>query len=70
MTATLFTNVRIIDGDGKKPFNGQVLVKGNRIKKGWGGFRGPCSVTTLLRCWRPAIGAVCNDYYSCCFSLK
>ena len=33
MTATLFTNVRIIDGDGKKPFNGQVLVKGNRIKK-------------------------------------
>ena len=33
MTATLFTNVRIIDGTGKKPFTGQVLVKGNRIKK-------------------------------------
>ena len=33
MTATLFTNVRIIDGNGKRPFNGQVLVKGNRIKK-------------------------------------
>ena len=33
MTSTLFTNVRIIDGDGKKPFNGQVLIKGNRIRK-------------------------------------
>ena len=31
MTATLFTNVRIIDGSGEAPFAGEVLVKGNRI---------------------------------------
>jgi imidazolonepropionase-like amidohydrolase len=33
MTATLFKNVRIIDGNGKKPFAGEVLVEGNRIKR-------------------------------------
>jgi imidazolonepropionase-like amidohydrolase len=33
MTATLFRNVRIIDGNGKKPFAGEVLVEGNRIKR-------------------------------------
>jgi imidazolonepropionase-like amidohydrolase len=33
MAATLFTNVRVIDGDGDEPFNGAVLVEGNRIKK-------------------------------------
>jgi len=32
MAATLFTNVRVIDGDGDEPFNGAVLVEGNRIK--------------------------------------
>jgi len=31
--AILFKNVRIIDGSGKKPVAGEVLVKGNRIKK-------------------------------------
>lgn len=31
MTATLFTNVRVIDGTGKAPFAGQVLVRANRI---------------------------------------
>ena len=31
MTATLFTNVRVIDGTGEAPFAGEVLVKGNRI---------------------------------------
>ena len=33
MGSTLFTNVKIIDGNGKKPFSGEVLVEGNRIKK-------------------------------------
>lgn len=33
MTATLFRNVRVIDGDGGDPFAGEVLVEGNRIKK-------------------------------------
>jgi len=32
MSATLFTNVRIIDGSGAQPFNGEVLIEGNRIK--------------------------------------
>ena len=32
MTQTLFTNVRIFDGSGKKPYRGEVLVQGNRIK--------------------------------------
>ena len=31
MTANLFTNVRVIDGTGEKPFAGEVLVNGNRI---------------------------------------
>lgn len=31
MTATLFTNVRVIDGTGEAPFAAEVLVKGNRI---------------------------------------
>ena len=31
MTATLFTNVRVIDGTGAAPFAGEVLVKGHRI---------------------------------------
>ena len=30
---TLFKNVSIIDGSGAKPYKGQVLVEGNRIKK-------------------------------------
>ncbi len=32
MSATLFTNVTIIDGSGEAPFAGEVLVVGNRIK--------------------------------------
>ena len=32
MTQTLFTNVRIFDGSGKKLYRGEVLVQGNRIK--------------------------------------
>lgn len=31
MTATLFTNVSVIDGTGAEPFAGEVLVKGNRV---------------------------------------
>jgi len=31
MAATLFTDVRVIDGSGAAPFAGEVLVKGNRI---------------------------------------
>ena len=30
--SVLFTNVRILDGSGAKPFAGEVLVAGNRIK--------------------------------------
>lgn len=30
--STLFTNVQVIDGSGAAPFNGEVLVEGNRIK--------------------------------------
>jgi imidazolonepropionase-like amidohydrolase len=33
MSSTLFTNVRIIDGSGEQPFNGEVLVQGNRISR-------------------------------------
>ena len=31
MSETLFTNVSVIDGTGAKPFDGAVLVQGNRI---------------------------------------
>ena len=33
MGDVLFTNVRIIDGDGAPPYTGEVLVKGNRIER-------------------------------------
>ena len=33
MTQTLFTNVRILDGTGKEPYAGSVLVDGNRIRQ-------------------------------------
>ncbi|MBM3517231.1 MAG: amidohydrolase family protein [Alphaproteobacteria bacterium] len=33
MAQTLFTNVEIFDGTGKKPYPGEVLVQGNRIKR-------------------------------------
>jgi imidazolonepropionase-like amidohydrolase len=33
MGQTLFTNVRIFDGSGKKLFPGEVLIQGNRIQK-------------------------------------
>ena len=33
MARTLFTNVSIFDGSGAKPYTGEVLVEGNRIKK-------------------------------------
>ncbi|HEY0524418.1 MAG TPA: amidohydrolase family protein [Stellaceae bacterium] len=32
MARTLFSNVRIIDGSGAEPYDGHVLVEGNRIK--------------------------------------
>ncbi|HWI84746.1 MAG TPA: amidohydrolase family protein [Sphingomonas sp.] len=32
-TATLFSNVNILDGTGAQPFRGDVLVRGNRIEK-------------------------------------
>ena len=31
MDSTLYTNVRVIDGSGEKPFNGEVLVEGEHI---------------------------------------
>ena len=33
MANTLFTNVRIFDGSGDQPYNGEVLVQGNRIAR-------------------------------------
>lgn len=33
MARTLFTNVKIFDGSGKRPFAGEVLVQGNMIQK-------------------------------------
>ena len=33
MANQLFTNVSIFDGSGKKPYSGEVLVQGNRIKE-------------------------------------
>ena len=33
MARTLFTNVKVFDGSGSKPFPGEVLVQGNRIEK-------------------------------------
>jgi len=33
MANQLFTDVSVFDGTGKKPFSGEVLVQGNRIKK-------------------------------------
>ncbi len=33
MAQTLFTNVMVFDGSGSKPFPGEVLVQGNRVKK-------------------------------------
>ncbi len=33
MARTLFTNVKVFDGSGSKPFPGEVLVQGNRISK-------------------------------------
>ena len=40
MADVLFTNARVFDGSGEQPFNGDVLVQGNRITRvtrtGWG----------------------------------
>ena len=33
MSDVMFTNVRIFDGGGEAPFNGDVLVQGNRISR-------------------------------------
>jgi imidazolonepropionase-like amidohydrolase len=33
MSSTLFTNVRILDGSGAQPYQGEVLVQGNRISR-------------------------------------
>ena len=37
MSDTLFTNVKIFDGSGSEPYQGEVLVHGNRIKSIGGG---------------------------------
>ncbi|MBV9018034.1 MAG: amidohydrolase family protein [Alphaproteobacteria bacterium] len=39
MSNVLFTNVRIIDGDGAPPYSGEVLVQGNRIARVARGIR-------------------------------
>jgi imidazolonepropionase-like amidohydrolase len=40
MSNVLFTNVRVFDGSGEQPYNGEVLVQGQRIarvqRSGWG----------------------------------
>jgi imidazolonepropionase-like amidohydrolase len=41
MSNTLFTNVRIFDGNGGMPFHGAVQVAGNRIHKIWRGASPP-----------------------------
>ena len=45
MADVLFTNVRVFDGGGEAPFNGDVLVQGNRIsrvvKAAYGGRQAP-----------------------------
>jgi N-acyl-D-aspartate/D-glutamate deacylase len=33
MADVVFTNVRILDGTGQNPYNGSVLVRGNRIRQ-------------------------------------
>ena len=33
MSSTLYTGVQVLDGSGEKPFFGEVLIQGNRIKQ-------------------------------------
>ena len=33
MARTVFTNVSIYDGNGKRPYRGEVSIQGNRIEK-------------------------------------
>ncbi len=44
MSKTLFTNVRILDGSGSAPFDGQVLVEADCIKEVWRQEQAPESV--------------------------
>src|ERR1700741_3953485 len=39
MSNVLFTNVRIIDATGAQPYQGELLVQGNRIARGGRGTR-------------------------------
>ncbi len=41
MTAHVITNVRIFDGTGRQPFDGEVFVNGNRIAAVTTNGRGP-----------------------------
>jgi imidazolonepropionase-like amidohydrolase len=42
MSAHVITNVRILDGSGRAPFQGEVLVEGDRITAVTAGAAGPC----------------------------
>ena len=49
MSNVLFTNVRVLDGSGAAPFNGEVLVQGNRISKiGRGARSMPMNGVTVI----------------------
>ena len=52
MADVLFTNVRIFDGGGETPFQGEVLVQGNRItrvlKSGYGARTAPIAGVQLI----------------------
>jgi imidazolonepropionase-like amidohydrolase len=52
MADVLFTNVRIFDGGGETPFQGEVLVQGNRIarvvKTAWGARPAPVAGAQLI----------------------
>ena len=52
MADVLFTNVRIFDGGGETPFQGEVLVQGNRIsrvvKTGYGARSAPVAGAQVI----------------------
>jgi imidazolonepropionase-like amidohydrolase len=49
MANVLFTNVRVLDGTGERPYPGEVLVQGNRIRRVARGMRAlPMSGVTVI----------------------
>ena len=60
MADVLFTNVRIFDGGGETPFDGEVLVSGNRISRvtptRWGQRTPPVGGTALAGAASSSLG--------------